>query len=53
MNPDPMTILVPVVAILIIGLTLFAKFIHVLLKLAIIAVMVLCILYFLREAGII
>lgn len=50
---DPMTLLILCVSILIMVLVLFAKFIHILLKLAIIAVMALVILYFLREAGII
>jgi hypothetical protein len=49
---DPMTGLVVMAALIIIGLTLFSKFIHFILKLAIIAVMVLCILYVLREAGV-
>jgi len=49
---DPMTTIVLIASTLIIVLVLFAKFIHIILKLAIIAVMVLCILYYLRQAGI-
>ncbi len=50
---DSTTLLVLISAGLIILLVLFAKFIKGILKLAIIAVMALCIIYFLRQAGVI
>ena len=50
-NLNSVTTIAIVAAAVIIGLVLFAKFIKGLLKLAIIAVMVACILYLLREAG--
>ena len=52
-NIDPMTVIIIIAACAIIVLALFAKFIKGLLKLAIITTMIACILYFLREAGII
>jgi hypothetical protein len=45
------TITVLIAAGIIIVLTLFAKFIHIVLKCVIIAVMLLIMLYFLRQAG--
>lgn len=50
---DPMTAIILISAVLIIGFVLFAKAIKGLLKLAVIAVMLVFILYFLRQAGII
>ena len=50
---DPMTVIVLIASALIIVFVLFARFIKGILKLAIIAVMIFCILYFLRQAGII
>jgi len=50
---DPMTAIILIAATLIVVLVLFSKFMHIILKLAIIAVMVFCMLYFLRQAGII
>ena len=52
-NIDPTTAMVLIAACAIIILVLFAKFIKGLLKLAIITAMIACILYFLRQAGII
>lgn len=52
-NIDPTTAMVLIAACAIIVLVLFAKFIKGLLKLAIITSMIACILYFLRQAGII
>ncbi len=49
---EPMTVIVLIAAVMIMALTFFSKFIHFMLKLAIIAVMVLVILYFLRQEGI-
>jgi hypothetical protein len=51
-NIDPMTALALIAASAIIILVLFAKFIKGLLKIGIIATMIACILYFLRQAGI-
>lgn len=48
---DPMTIIILVSATLIIGLVLFAKAIKVALKLVVVAVMLVFMLYFLRQAG--
>ncbi len=48
---DPMTTVILLAAAIITVLVLFAKFIKGILKLAIIAVMVLLIVYFLRQAG--
>ena len=50
---DPMTVIILASVVLVIGFVLFAKFIKGLLKIAIIAVMLVCILYFLRQAGIV
>ena len=52
-NIDPMTVIILIAACSIIILALFAKFIKGMLKIAIITAMIACILYFLREAGII
>jgi hypothetical protein len=52
-NIDPTTAVVLIAACTIIVLVLFAKFIKGLLKVAIITSMIACILYFLRQAGII
>ena len=52
-NIDPTTAMVLIAACVIIVLVLYAKFIKVLLKIAIITSMIACILYFLRQAGII
>ena len=52
-NIDPTTAVVLIAASVIIVLVLFAKFIKGLLKIAIITTMIACILYFLRQAGII
>ena len=52
-NIDPLTALVLVAACIIIVLVLFAKAIKGLLKISIITTMIACILYFLRQAGII
>ena len=52
-NIDPMTAVIIIAACAIIILVLCAKFIKGLLKIAIITSMIACILYFLREAGII
>ena len=51
-NIDPTTAMVLIAACAIIVLVLFAKFIKGLLKIAIITAMIACILYFLRQAGI-
>ncbi len=51
-NIDPMTAMVLITASAIIVLVLFAKFIKGTLKIAIITSMIACILYFLRQAGI-
>jgi hypothetical protein len=51
-NMDPTTVMVLIAACAIIALVLFAKFIRGLLKIAIITTMIACILYFLRQAGI-
>jgi hypothetical protein len=50
---DPTTAVILIAACSIIVLVLFAKFIKGLLKIAIITSMIACILYFLRQAGII
>ncbi|HSR87547.1 MAG TPA: hypothetical protein VLL07_01230 [Pontiella sp.] len=50
---EPMTAIIIIAACAIIVLALCAKFIRGLLKIAIITSMIACILYFLREAGII
>ncbi|MDA3833202.1 MAG: hypothetical protein PF495_07375 [Spirochaetales bacterium] len=50
---NPTASLVLISAVVIIGIVLFAKFLSNLLKLAIISVMLICILYFLRQMGII
>ena len=50
---DPTSMIVLISAVLISVLALFAKFIKGSLKLVIIAVMLLCVLYVLRQAGII
>ena len=52
-NIDPTTAVILIAACAIIVLVLFAKFIKGLLKIAIITSMIACILYFLRQAGII
>ena len=52
-NIDPTTAIVVIAACVIIVLVLLAKFIKGILKIAIIASMIVCILYFLRQAGII
>ena len=52
-NIDPTTAMVLTAACAIIVLVLFAKFIKGLLKIGIITAMIACILYFLRQAGII
>ena len=52
-NMDPTTAVVLITASAIIVLVLFAKFIKGLLKIAIITTMIACILYFLRQAGVI
>ena len=49
---DPMTAIILVAAVLIIVLALFAKFISGLMKIAIITAMIACILYFLRQEGV-
>ena len=51
-NVDPTTAMVLIAACAIIVLVLFAKFIKGLLKIAIIASMIACSRYFLRQAGI-
>jgi hypothetical protein len=51
-NIDPVTAVVLIAASVIIILVLFAKFIRGLLKIAIITSMIACMLYFLRQAGI-
>ena len=51
-NIDPTTAMVLIAASAIIVLVLFAKFIKGMLKIAIITSMIACILYFLRQAGI-
>ena len=51
-NMDPLTALVLIAAVAIIVLVLFTKFIKGLLKVAIITAMIACILYALRQAGI-
>jgi hypothetical protein len=51
-NMDPTTVMVLIAACAIIALVLFAKFIRGMLKIAIITTMIACILYFLRQAGI-
>lgn len=50
---DPTTAMVLIAACAIIVLVLFSKFIKGMLKIAIITSMIACILYFLRQAGII
>lgn len=52
-NIDSLTAVVLIAASVIIVLVLCAKFIRGLLKIAIITTMIACILYFLRQAGII
>lgn len=52
-NMDPTTAMVLISACVIIVLVLFAKFIKGMLKIGIITTMIACILYFLRQAGII
>jgi hypothetical protein len=52
-NIDSTTAVVLIAACVIIVLVLFARFIRGLLKIAIITTMIACILYFLRQAGII
>ncbi len=52
-NMPPMTWMIIVAAIIITGAVLFSKAIKVLLKLAVILVMVLFVVYFLVQAGII
>lgn len=49
---DPMTAIILLTAAAIIILALFAKAVKGILKIAIIATMIACILYFLRQAGI-
>jgi len=49
---DPTTAVVLIAAVVIMVIVLFAKFIKGTLKLAIITAMLLCILYFLRQAGV-
>lgn len=52
LNIDPTTAMVLIAACAIIVLVLFARFIKGILKIAIISSMIACILYFLRQAGI-
>lgn len=50
-NIDPMTVIILASATLIIAFVLCAKFIKGLLKVAVISVMLICIIYFLRQVG--
>ncbi|MBN2704396.1 MAG: hypothetical protein JXR23_09325 [Pontiellaceae bacterium] len=51
-NLNPTISLVLIAAVVIIGIVLFAKFLSNLIKMAIIGVMLLLILYFLRQMGV-
>ena len=50
---DPMTAIILLTACVVMVIVLFAKFIRLALKLAIIAVMLLIVLYFLRQMGLV
>lgn len=50
---DPMTLLISIAAVIICCLVLFNKAVKFMLKLAVIGVMLICVVYFLVQAGVI